>query len=335
MAPLVSVVIPSYNHKRFVGQAVESVRAQTYPDVEIVVVDDGSSDGSFEFLRETFGDALAVLRRHENRGAHATINDAIGSARGDWIAILNSDDLYASKRIERLVAFASETAADIVFSDVAFCDELGPLPATHKVVQSHGRAVAAAAEGTIEQALLRGNFVLTTSNLMFRRDVFDAIGPFRPYRYCHDWDFLLRAIGRFRLGWLREPLLQYRLHGSNTISEPAHWRHLVEKALVYAGFLGGDTTRPAPVIEGSDWIFQSRELSPAVVCWLAAECRRLGLAAVLQELEAGSLHQRVQAAFAGEAPARTTASVREMKKGGVMREIGRLLGRGRDGAVRS
>lgn len=334
MAPLVSVVIPSYNHKRFVGQAVDSVRAQTHADVEIVVVDDGSSDGSFEFLRETVGDALAVLRRHENRGAHATINEAIASARGDWIAILNSDDLYAPMRIERLVAFAAETAADLVFSEVAFCDEQGPLPSTHKVVQSHARAMAAAAEGTIEQALLRGNFVLTTSNLMVRRDVFDAVGPFRPYRYCHDWDFLLRAIGRFRLGWLREPLLQYRLHGSNTISEPDHWRHIVEKSLVYAGFLGGDTTRPAPTVEHSGWIFDSREMSPVVVCWLAAECRRLGLAAVLQELEAGTLHRRVQAAFAAEAPARTTASAREMTKGGVMREIGRLLSR-RGGAVRS
>ncbi|MBK5961387.1 hypothetical protein CCR97_24735 [Rhodoplanes elegans] len=334
MAPLVSVVIPSYNHKRFVGQAVESVRAQTHPAVEIVVVDDGSSDGSFEFLRETVGDALAVLRRHDNRGAHATINDAIASATGDWIAILNSDDLYAPQRIERLVDFATGAGHDLVFSDVAFCDETGPLPSTHKVVQSHDRAVAAAAGGTIEQALLRGNFVLTTSNLLFRRDVFAAVGPFRPYRYCHDWDFLLRAIGAFRLGWLREPLLQYRLHGSNTIREPDHWRHLVEKALVYAGFLGGDTTRPAPAVEHSGWIFEARELSPVVVCWLAAECRRLGLAAVLQELEAGTLHRRVQAAFADEAPARITASVREMKKGGAMREIGRLLS-GRDRNIRA
>jgi glycosyltransferase involved in cell wall biosynthesis len=296
MSPPISIVIPSYNHRRFIGDAIASAQAQTYKPIELIVIDDGSSDGSGEFIRERFGTTLSHFSAHENRGAHATINEAIAASRGEWIAILNSDDLYASDRIEKLDAFATANGHDLVFSDIAFCDENGPLAADHKAVQSHGRAMAAAERGSIEQALLRGNFALTTSNLMMRRSAFDTIGPFRPFRYCHDWDFLLRAIGRARFGWLREPLVTYRLHGANTIREPDHWRHITENGLVYAAFLA-DSSASAAAAQNSQYVFEAREFPAIVVAWLMAECRRLGLAAILRELEQGILHERLRATF--------------------------------------
>ena len=297
MTPLISVVIPSYNHRNFIGEAIASVRSQTYQPIEIVVIDDGSTDGSFEYLQRDFGSALAHLRQRGNAGAHATINDAITQAGGEWIAILNSDDIYAPDRIARLFEFASRQNHDLVFSDVSFCDERGPLGHAHKAVQSHARATASAERSSIEHSLLNGNFVLTTSNLMMRRTAFDAVGPFRPFRYCHDWDFLLRAIGRVRLGWLREPLLSYRLHGANTIREPDHWRHITERGLVYAAFLGDSSDAATSAIANSNYVLESREFAPVVVSWLLGECRRLGLAAILRELELGQLHERLRASF--------------------------------------
>jgi len=297
MSPLISIVIPSYNHRRFIGDAIESAQAQTYRPTEIVVIDDGSTDGSVEFIGERFGGTLAHFSHRPNRGAHATINEAIAAARGEWIAILNSDDMYAPERIGRLHAFADAGHHDLVFSDVSFCDERGPLAADHKAVLSHARATAAAERGSIEQALLRGNFALTTSNLMMRRSAFDAIGAFRPYRYCHDWDFLLRAIGRVSIGWLREPLVCYRLHGANTIREPDRWRHVTENGLVYAAFLADSTAPAAATVQSSQYIFEAREYPAAVVAWLMAEMRRLGLAAILRELEHGILHERLRTEF--------------------------------------
>jgi glycosyltransferase involved in cell wall biosynthesis len=293
----ISIVIPSYNHRRFIGDAIASALAQTYTPVEVVVIDDGSSDGSVEFIRERFGATLAHVSSRANRGAHATINEAIAASRGEWVAILNSDDLYAPDRIEKLHAFAASNGHDMVFSDIAFCDESGPLSADHKAVQSHARAVTAAESGSIEQALLRGNFALTTSNLMLRRSAFDAIGPFRPYRYCHDWDFLLRAIGRAKIGWLREPLVTYRLHSANTIREPDRWRHVTENGLVYAAFLADSGAPATTAAQSSQYVFEAREFPTVVVAWLMAECRRLGLAAILRELEQGVLHERLRATF--------------------------------------
>jgi hypothetical protein len=297
MTPLISVVIPSYNHRGFIGEAIASVRSQTYRPVEIVVIDDGSTDGSFEYIQSEFGGALAHLSRRANAGAHATINDAIAQARGEWVAILNSDDVYAPQRLAELFEFASRHTHDIVFSDVSFRDERGPLGHAHKAVQSHARATAAAERGSVEQALLRGNFALTTSNLMMRKSVFEAIGLFRPFRYCHDWDFLLRAIGRISLGWLREQLLSYRLHAANTIREPDQWRHLTERGLVYAAFLGQAPDAPVTAMSNSDYVLESREFAPVVVSWLLSEGRRLGFAAIFHELERGQLHERLRAAF--------------------------------------
>lgn len=297
MTPLISVVIPSYNHRNFIGEAIASAQSQTRQAMELIVIDDGSTDGSFEHIRDQWGHAVNHVSRRDNRGAHATINDAIAIARGEWISILNSDDVYAPHRLAKLWEFASRNDYDVVFSDVAFRDERGPLGAGHKAVQSHARAIANAEQSTVEQALLRGNFALTTSNLMIRGTTFNAVGPFRPFRYCHDWDFLLRAIGHARIGWLREPLLSYRLHATNTIREPDPWRHLTENALVYASFLGSAPQTDARAMQHSDYVFDSREFSPVVVSWLLSEARRLGFSAIVQELETGHLHQRLRAAF--------------------------------------
>lgn len=315
MTPLISVVIPSYNHRRYIGEAIASALSQTHRPIEVVVIDDGSTDGSFEQIERAFGGSLGHLSHRANRGAHATINDAIAAAKGEWIAILNSDDVYAADRLARLLDFAAREGHDIVFSDVAFLGENGPLPPDHKAVQSHARTTAAAEQSGVVQALLRGNFALTTSNLMMRRTAFDAIGPFRPYRYCHDWDFLLRAIGRARIGWLRAPLVSYRLHGANTIREPDRWRHVIERGLVYAAFLTDESGPADGALRHSNYIFESREFAPVMVAWLLGELRRLGAAAVFGELEAGVLHERARAAFAPHFDAREAGlSARDIRK---------------------
>ena len=315
MSPLISIVIPSYNHRNFIGEAVRSAQSQTHRPIELIVLDDGSTDGSFEYLQREFGGSLTHLARRDNRGAHATINDAIALSRGEWIAILNSDDVYAPDRLARLFEFASRNGHELVFSDVGFRDEYGPLGPDHKIVQSHARATAAAERDGIEQALLCGNFVLTTSNLMMRRATFDAVGPFRAFRYCHDWDFLLRAIGRAKIGWLRQPLLSYRLHVANTIREPDAWRHTLEKGLVYAAFLGEESQATTGALSQTGYVLESREFAPIVVCWLLGECRRLGFDAIFRELQAGQLHERFRATFEPHFAVQDAGlTVRDMRK---------------------
>ena len=323
MTPLISVVIPSYNHRKFVDEAIASAKSQTYQPIEIVVIDDGSTDGSLEYIRQQHGEAIAHLSGRGNLGAHATINEAIAIAQGEWVAILNSDDVYDPTRIAKLAAFAVRGDHDLVFSNVAFIDERGPLGADHKVVRSHARAVADAERVSVAQALLRGQFTLTSSNLMIRKSAFEAIGPFRPFRYCHDWDFLLRAIGRTQIGWLREPLLRYRLHGANTIGKPDPWLYLTEKGLVYASFLADASA--GEVVQHSGYVLELREFSPFVVSWLMSEARRLGWPSMFSELEAGDLHQRLRAAFEPHLDVQSASlTVRDAAKRGLRSSIERI-----------
>jgi glycosyltransferase involved in cell wall biosynthesis len=205
----------------------------------VVIIDDGSSDGSVEFLRRYYGGhPKLALSERENRGAHATLNEAINIARGDFVSILNSDDLYEETRIERLIDAARSAGPGPFFGITAVAiidDEGGP-----SISQSHAyyQRVCQKVIGAPPSAVFwPGNIAMTTSNFFFSKSAFEAIGPFRSLRYVHDWDWALRASERFGVHRLDEPLLKYRVHSANTISESDIWKHLTENAFLFASAL--------------------------------------------------------------------------------------------------
>lgn len=219
---LVSIVIPSYNHALYLAQCMDSALNQTYADVEVVVVDDGSTDASREWLLRYEGHPRVRVFLQENAGAHAAINRGVSLARGEYIAILNSDDVYMPNRVERLLQEARKRAGPaLLFSTVQAIDENGqPHPAdfgwNRMVADMFARWRS---DPSRIDSLAFGNLAISTSNFFFRRDLWPLTGPFKSYRFVHDWEFVLRTA---RLGpefWalIDEPLLQYRLHGKNTI----------------------------------------------------------------------------------------------------------------------
>ena len=117
MQSKVSVIIPAYNHERFVGAAVESVLGQSHRDVELIVINDGSTDRTGEVV-QSYGDDRIVYRYQDNRDAYNTINRGLSMVTGDYVAILNSDDVYFPARLERLIAARLETGAECLFTDV-------------------------------------------------------------------------------------------------------------------------------------------------------------------------------------------------------------------------
>ena len=223
--PRVSVVIPSYNHAAFIAQAVRSVLAQTESDLELIVVDDGSSDDSLVVLASLVEPRLTVIEQ-TNQGAHAAINRGLSKASGKYLAILNSDDVYHPQRLEKLVNIL-ETNPEIglIGSYIEVIDRAGnhlgvkegyrtqapwPLAATERSFR---------AEVDLRAALLTENYWATTSNFVLRRTWYERLGSFRPLRYTHDWDFALRMAQTAPLVLHPEPLLSYRVHDSNTIRE--------------------------------------------------------------------------------------------------------------------
>jgi glycosyltransferase involved in cell wall biosynthesis len=310
---LVSVVIPSFNHRPYIGAAIESVFAQGYSPVELIVVDDGSVDGSAAWVAEKYGSRVGTIISRPNRGAHAAINEGIEKARGKFVAILNSDDVYAPGRLSRLVDAANAENLDIAFSDVWFLDEKGVDLKTDKVARAHAKAMNEIASLGIEEALLRRNFVLTTSNFFIRREAFARVGGFRGFKLCHDWDFLLRAIGHCKFGRVAEPLLGYRWHGRNTITRADKAQLAAERALVYLSYLLGRGGSGEALSE--DFIFQAEPFEPLAVAWLLAEARRIGIDALIAQAEKSELHPRMTEAFERNGlPFAGDLSVRRLKK---------------------
>ncbi|MDA8249805.1 MAG: glycosyltransferase [Rhodospirillales bacterium] len=219
----VSVVVPLYQHARYVAAALASALAQTAPPREILVIDDGSrDDGAAIAARALRGVAGARVLRQDNRGAAETINAAVAQAAGDWIAVLNSDDQFAPDKLARCqLVMAAQPDATLIAGGIALVDAAGRRlqrgVSADWLRRAHDFAGRAAHPPL---ALLNENFVATTSNMVFTRALWRQLGGFAPLRYCHDLDFLLRAFACAHVAIDAEAVhVLYRVHEANTIAE--------------------------------------------------------------------------------------------------------------------
>ena len=221
--PTVAVVVPCYNHARFVERAIESIFSQTYRQIEVVVIDDGSTDGSTEIARRALAASPFPCRfvARENRGATATINEAISLSSAPFINILNSDDWFSDDRIALMVDHVAASGAQWGFSETAYVDDSGR-PVDPRLDKRAGTLFAVASavsrKATVGFSLLGGNAAISSGNLFFSRALFQRIGPFGSLRYNHDWEFGLRAVRVAEPKFVPAPTYHYRLHDSNTIS---------------------------------------------------------------------------------------------------------------------
>jgi glycosyltransferase involved in cell wall biosynthesis len=225
-----SVVIPIYNHAKFVRQAIWSALRCPLAK-EILLVDDGSRDGSDKI-------AASMAREHSGRvrdltppsggnlGAHHRLNELVELAQCEWVAILNSDDVFVSGRFEAILRDPDFSDCDFAFGNVLFMDERGALAGARRgPLDSWGVHLPCldlarmVAERRFVELLFDQNYLITTSNMVFRKSLHARIGGFRPYRYVHDWDFALRATALGRAAYIRRFLTAYRRHAHNTILE--------------------------------------------------------------------------------------------------------------------
>jgi GT2 family glycosyltransferase len=235
-APLISVLMPSYNHESFIAEAMSSVLAQSHAKLELIVIDDASGDGTWAAMESIADDRLTRIRHTTNQGAHATLNEAMALARGDYVAILNSDDVYAPRRLERLIATAAESggADAFIFTDVDFIDAANASAEAHPRGAGYRTLRGNCLGMTAREWFLMGNPAISTSNFFFSRRLADKVGGFAPLRYTHDWDWALRACRHVAPIWLHEPLLAYRVHSTNTLAEADTWRHIHENSHIQA-----------------------------------------------------------------------------------------------------
>ena len=199
----VSAIIPVFNRAATVGAALRSILDQPSVPLEVVVVDDGSADDLAGALAPFAGAPLRVIRHPANAGAAAARNTGIAAASGEWIALLDSDDVWLPGKLERQLAFLESRGL------AAGCTAY-----TLRRGQSLDQRVPGGGESLGLADLVWGCYVSPGSTLLARRQVWAEIGPLDPaFRRYEDWDWLMRLTSRHRLGLLAEPLAEIRLSG--------------------------------------------------------------------------------------------------------------------------
>lgn len=241
--PLVSVIIPCYNHENYIDAAIDSVLNQTYRNIELIVIDDGSKDASVEHIKAHGDDRMTVITQ-ENCGAHNTINRGLAMAKGKYLSVLNSDDVFEPDRMERMVSYLEQhPEKEFLCSYIQIIDSegkpLGIKQGWRDMLpwQFEHPELGFAGTDSFTLNLLASNFTSTTSNFLFTRSLYEKIGGMRNLRFAHDWDFALRAAELTGCAVLKKPLMQYRVHGSNTISSNRKWM-LFEILWIWAANIG-------------------------------------------------------------------------------------------------
>ena len=215
MPESVSVIVPTYNREKLLPSAIESILEQTYPYIEIIVVNDGSSDNTDEVIKPYLGRITYIKR--ENGGCAAAKNTGLQVASGDYITHLDDDDLMLPQRIERLVDKFSEnpriglcsTSAYLIDENdrVIKIKQMKPVPAKTRLLD-----------------LLLGR-VSVQSNMMLKREVQEEVGWYTS-TILEDYDMWLRVARRAEIGAIPEPLVKYRQHANQITSPENHTRLL-------------------------------------------------------------------------------------------------------------
>ncbi len=202
--PLVSAIITSYNYGRFLADAIDGVLAQPYPNVEVVVVDDGSTDDT-RAVAERYADRGVRYVYQENAGAAAARNRGMAETRGPIVAFCDADDAWLPVKLPAQYAhLAAHPDIALVSAHAYACDEaMRPISIVH------------AARGKtrhVFEALLVRNVVLNPTCVLVRREALDAVGGFSDLPRWEDWDTWLRLAKRYPVGFVDAPVAYVRRH---------------------------------------------------------------------------------------------------------------------------
>jgi glycosyltransferase involved in cell wall biosynthesis len=197
--PRVSVIIPTFNRKRFLAEALESVGSQTFVDFEIIVVDDGSTDGTDETVSGMPG---VRLLKQPNRGVSSARNAGIEASNGEWIAFLDSDDLWRPEKLARQMEFHQRAPEAWISQTEEIWIRNGR---RHNPRKKHRKF-----DGWIFVESLP-LCIVSPSAVMMKRELFREVGLFdETFPACEDYDMWLRVSSRFPIRLIPEPLVVKR-----------------------------------------------------------------------------------------------------------------------------
>jgi glycosyltransferase involved in cell wall biosynthesis len=206
MSLLFSIIIPAYNAEAYLGEAIESALVQKGVKLEVIVVNDGSTDRTVD-IAESFGYRVKVISQ-ENRGISAARNAGSCHARGNVLAFLDADDVWLPQKLA-VQEMKLQAGFKAVYTNRYNFGRIGDLPEVHSDIVSME-------EGDLWESLLSGNMI-TTSSLVIDREIFESCGGFNVgLRFCEDWDLWLRCAETHQIGYCVQPLVKYRIHSTSS-----------------------------------------------------------------------------------------------------------------------
>lgn len=220
--PLVSVIIPCYNHEKYIAQCVQSVVNQTYANMEIFVLDDGSTDGSLAIIKALADKHGFFAESHYNMGISATLNKGIKQyAKGKYICIVASDDYWEETKVEKQVAFYEQHPEMgfifgrtwLVDDDNRFLGYDANLPIANYQVFREQLSNQYAPICNFE-TLVYGNFIPALT-VMIKKALLEEVGYFDEQSAIEDWDMWVRLANKYSFAFQNEFLGFYRVHDSN------------------------------------------------------------------------------------------------------------------------
>lgn len=201
--PSVSVIVPCYNHEKYLRECIDSIMSQTYTNFELVVIDDGSKDDSLKVLKELQKKYTFTLIHQENRGLSATLNRGIKEfSRGKYIAFCASDDYWSLSKLEKQVEFMEKNPKFPMCYGNTYYVNSDSVP----VIQKHKNFRG----GWLFEEIFT-NKIHPPVNYMFRAKIFDEVGYYNESMYAEDFYMNLKIASRFPIGYLNEYLSYYRI----------------------------------------------------------------------------------------------------------------------------
>jgi len=214
---LISVVMPSYNHESYISEAIESVLNQNFKDIELIIIDDYSTDKSREIIKKykKIDERIKVIFHDQNEGISKTVNDGIEMGNGKYIAIICSDDIWDKSKLEKQYKILEKDENLIVWTEGELVDSQSrSLGITF--TQNYSATKLRKKSGNIFKELLIRNFVLMSS-LIFNKENLGEIRYNKRLKYLNDYQFFVDLAKNYKFYFINEQLTKYRLHAANTI----------------------------------------------------------------------------------------------------------------------
>jgi glycosyltransferase involved in cell wall biosynthesis len=212
--PLVSIILPTYNGMPYLREAVESVRAQTFRNWELIVIDDGSSDDSVTWLASIDDPRIHVLKSEHTGQRGRLRNRGLGVARGEWIAFNDSDDRWRPEKLERQLAYHAEhPELRWSYTGRAVIDRTGRL-------RTHPPDRWVPHQGRILTRLLRFEAAIALPSVLVSRSLLEQVGGFWDHPWGEDYELWVRLAQQVECGLIDEPLVEIRAHHSTSAGRP-------------------------------------------------------------------------------------------------------------------